>query len=176
LCWFLDVGSGGRPKFPNVPTAVHTDLPVADWRQRRERLQKTMNLIYADAHHLPFRSGVFSLIHANHVLEHLRQPLQALKEWRRVCKDRAQIEIYVPTPLITNHYQANRLLQHCYDYQHYYTWNEICLRNLLQEVFNYVQVKTVVRRFTFPKSYIIHFLLQVIGIPSELQAIARTGE
>ena len=43
--------------------------------------------VVADAHHLPFKSGVFDFIFSLAVFEHLRQPFDAADEIRRTLKD-----------------------------------------------------------------------------------------
>lgn len=46
--------------------------------------KSTANII-ADTQNLPFRDEVFTELRANQVLEHLPNPIKALKEWRRVA-------------------------------------------------------------------------------------------
>jgi len=45
---------------------------------------------------LPFEDSSIDFILASHVLEHLDNPIKTLKEFHRVCKARAKIDIYVP--------------------------------------------------------------------------------
>jgi SAM-dependent methyltransferase len=40
----------------------------------------------ADAHALPFAAGSFDVVHAHQVLQHLADPVLALREMRRVCR------------------------------------------------------------------------------------------
>ncbi len=40
-----------------------------------------------DAYHLDFRDGEFDVVHAHQVLQHLSDPVAALAEMRRVCRD-----------------------------------------------------------------------------------------
>lgn len=40
----------------------------------------------ADVHALPFEDDSFDVVHAHQVLQHVADPLQALKEMRRVCR------------------------------------------------------------------------------------------
>jgi|SRR5919109_1081283 SAM-dependent methyltransferase len=42
--------------------------------------------VIADAHHLPFRDGSFEYVRCWHVLEHLKNPHQALRELQRVAR------------------------------------------------------------------------------------------
>jgi len=40
----------------------------------------------ADAYRLPFDDDSFDVVHAHQVLQHLARPVEALAEWRRVCR------------------------------------------------------------------------------------------
>src|SRR4051794_13272503 len=40
----------------------------------------------ADAYALPFDDDSFDVVHAHQVLQHLARPVEALAEWRRVCR------------------------------------------------------------------------------------------
>lgn len=44
----------------------------------------------------PFRDNIFSVIEADHVLEHLEEPFRAMKEIHRIAKDGAKVVIRVP--------------------------------------------------------------------------------
>lgn len=39
-----------------------------------------------DAHRLPFADGSFDIVHAHQVLQHLQDPVQAIREMVRVCR------------------------------------------------------------------------------------------
>lgn len=90
----LDVGCGnGRYMVwfsKRIKTVVGLDID-------RKCVRKTHALgfpvILGDAHHLPFKDASFELAVSFDVLEHLRDPRQALKEMRRVALKR-----YVCTP------------------------------------------------------------------------------
>ncbi|WP_432483883.1 class I SAM-dependent methyltransferase [Kineococcus esterisolvens] len=45
-----------------------------------------VELTVADAHALPFADGEFDVVHAHQVLQHLPDPVAALREMRRVCR------------------------------------------------------------------------------------------
>jgi SAM-dependent methyltransferase len=53
---------------------------------------QTVNIV-ADAEFLPFRGNSFDLIYSRNVLEHLPNPLNALREQKRVCKEGGRISI-----------------------------------------------------------------------------------
>lgn len=47
---------------------------------------KSIKLVYADAHKMPFRAGSFDLVICTEVLEHVKEPEAVLKEIKRVLK------------------------------------------------------------------------------------------
>jgi len=55
--------------------------------------------VLASGEYLPFRDASFQLVFAGEVIEHLREPLRALKEWVRVLKDEGRIVISTPNGL-----------------------------------------------------------------------------
>jgi SAM-dependent methyltransferase len=55
--------------------------------------------VLASGEYLPFRDESFQLVFAGEVIEHLREPLQALKEWVRVLKDGGRMVISTPNGL-----------------------------------------------------------------------------
>lgn len=52
--------------------------------------------IVADVHHLPFRQSTFKKIYARNILEHLNNPMVALKELKRVLKANGVVSITLP--------------------------------------------------------------------------------
>lgn len=50
------------------------------------RGDKTTTFQKADALSLPFENGIFDVVHTHQVLQHLTQPVAALREMMRVCK------------------------------------------------------------------------------------------
>ena len=63
--------------------------------------------ILASAECLPFRDESFQFVFAGEVIEHLSEPLQALKEWVRVLEDRGRMVISTPNGLLVNVYSGN---------------------------------------------------------------------
>lgn len=47
--------------------------------------KKIENFIVGDVSHMPFRDAVFEEVYCSHVLEHINNPLDALRELIRVC-------------------------------------------------------------------------------------------
>ena len=64
----------------------------------------------------PFKSNSIDRIYIAHVLEHLDEVYEVLKEMHRICKKGAIIEIYVP---YFNNYNAFRDLSH----KQFFTWD-----------------------------------------------------
>jgi SAM-dependent methyltransferase len=63
--------------------------------------------ILASAEYLPFRNESFQLVFAGEVIEHLREPMQALREWVRVLRDGGKMIISTPNGLRVNVYSGN---------------------------------------------------------------------
>ena len=124
--------------------------------------------VVCDAAFLPFKCSVFSVVLANHVLEHLIDPASALHEWRRVSKH--LVVIWVPNLALHRYDQCKR-------FPHLYSWNATTFRYLLNTVFSSVKVKGwfyphVHRKFwTALKFYLLILFLDV----PELQAICRVA-
>jgi len=120
----LCVGCGNMPEGNVNVDAFPLDRTQCafEWKPK-----ETVNFVLADATHLPFRNKVFSAVVARHCLEHIPAPLEALKEWSRVCK--GKVQVYVPSQYI---YTRTRT--------HIYAWTPYELTNLLKLVFPKVYV------------------------------------
>lgn len=98
--WVLDLGCASGPSWPFISN-IHTvglDLKLnGEARLRAKRYN--VELIIADAHHLPFRSECISLVLCQEILEHLKRPTVTLKEVSRVLQDRSFLLIDVPSLL-----------------------------------------------------------------------------
>lgn len=89
----LDLGSGAGTitcDFTNlVGTVTALELNEEALNLTREEAQRrNVELEYAigDAHALPFGDNTFDVVHAHQVLQHVADPVQVLKEMRRVIK------------------------------------------------------------------------------------------
>ena len=84
----LDVGCGASPVGD-----VNCDLlvPLSDLKLWDGCCQVPENFVRADVNFLPFRSRAFDLVHCSHVLEHLEDPLEALRELKRVSNSRVAV-------------------------------------------------------------------------------------
>ncbi|PKW27849.1 class I SAM-dependent methyltransferase [Phycicoccus duodecadis] len=63
-------------------TAEALGLTAAELRRRGIRA----DLVVGDVHDLPFRDDAFDVVHAHQVLQHVADPVAALRELRRVCR------------------------------------------------------------------------------------------
>jgi SAM-dependent methyltransferase len=63
--------------------------------------------VLASAEYLPFRNESFQLVFAGEVIEHLREPMRALREWVRVLRDGGKMIISTPNGLRVNVYSGN---------------------------------------------------------------------
>lgn len=79
--FILHIGAGGSPeRFPNCVEFEHKIFRHTD--------------VVGDAHHLPFRDGVFDRVFALNVFEHLREPKTAAAEILRVLKPGGTVAIH----------------------------------------------------------------------------------
>lgn len=152
----LDVGCGANPI---------GDVNIDAYHNRKEQslnscnLKNINNFIFADAEKLPFRADIFDRLYASHVLEHIRNPLDALKEWKRVAK--------VTIILVPSAYDLDRTRTHIF------TWSASTLENLLREVFNEVRVSYTPQRIRLGKigRYLPFLYLITNRFPREIKAI-----
>lgn len=100
----LDVGCGRHPVGTVNVDFNLSSLRAIDWGNPSGIIDMDVDLpkpgeqhfVLADAHHLPFRDSCFDIIHSNHVIEHLKHPIDALREQHRVLKTLGKV--YVTTP------------------------------------------------------------------------------
>lgn len=79
----LEVGSGDNP---NPRSDILVDRFIEDNTERGGGIVIDRPLVVADAHHLPFRDGVFSYSICSHILEHMDDPQQFVTELTRVSR------------------------------------------------------------------------------------------
>jgi SAM-dependent methyltransferase len=72
---------------PGTVTAVDQSAGVLDVAAAEVRRRGLSNVTFAsaDTHALDFPDGAFDVVHAHQVLQHVPDPVQALREMRRVC-------------------------------------------------------------------------------------------
>ena len=83
----LDVGCGNSARGDvNVDLLVPEDI----WQGKAVTCNRKHipNFIQASAYFLPFKKGSFGKVVCYHTIEHLNEPIRALKEMSRVANDR----------------------------------------------------------------------------------------
>lgn len=148
----LDVGSGDRPSGD-----VNCDLFKDRTPHIRFRDNKIVreNFILCDGEHLPFKTEAFSTTYSSHTIEHVRNPLNFLREIIRVTEKNGIIFIKCPHRLSRN----ARFKPYHLNY------------------FNATWFKKVLRRFEFVVESTYYYpIFEYIGlfrIPDELQVTIR---
>lgn len=103
----LEVGCGSgellRRLAARARLAVGVDLSQEGLRLARSRagggrLGRTQ-LLYARAESLAFKDGSFDAVVAQHLLEHLHEPVEALREWRRVLRPGGTMALVTPNAI-----------------------------------------------------------------------------
>lgn len=97
----LDVGCGpgtisvGLANWVGSGEVVAIDLSEAVLESARERAGTVANLRFemADVYRLPFEDGSFDVAHAHQVLQHLGEPVAALREMQRIVKSGGAIAV-----------------------------------------------------------------------------------
>src|SRR5690242_16088892 len=79
----LEIGSGDRP---NPRSDVLVDRYIEDNTERGGNLKIDRPLVVADAHQLPFKDKSFDYVVCYHILEHMDDPAQFIREITRVGK------------------------------------------------------------------------------------------
>ncbi|MCS5499128.1 methyltransferase domain-containing protein [Cnuibacter physcomitrellae] len=92
----LDVGAGpgtitvdlARRLAPGRVVGLDAAEEIVDQANALARDQgvDTVEFVTGDAYHLPFDDDTFDVVHAHQVLQHLADPVDALREFRRVVK------------------------------------------------------------------------------------------
>jgi ubiquinone/menaquinone biosynthesis C-methylase UbiE len=90
----LDIGCGAGTITAGLAAAaapgrlVAVDLSTEALSQARSALSShsTVDFAVADVHSLQFADGSFDVVHAHQVLQHVTDPVVALREMRRVCR------------------------------------------------------------------------------------------
>lgn len=80
---------------PHTRAAVCLDMDVDALRIARRRDPRILAVV-GDLRRLPFADGVFDLTFSSSTLEHLEEPLDALREMTRVCHLRGRVFAGVP--------------------------------------------------------------------------------
>jgi predicted SAM-dependent methyltransferase len=101
----LEIGAQHTPfKYNNKTSMIYQDrLPLSQLKQDVQAHNKDINIediidadIIMDAETVPFRDNYFDFVCNSHVLEHLKNPIQAIREWIRVIKPNGHLFLIVP--------------------------------------------------------------------------------
>lgn len=103
----LDVGCGHGHFLKSLGKDVELRVGIDIVRvPLKEAQRKSLLVILADAHLLPFRDQAFQLVTAREVIEHLVDPCNALKEWMRVSSR----NVILSCPVKDGHMTFNAIL------------------------------------------------------------------
>jgi len=97
----LDIGCGQGFLISTIKqykkiTGLDISRVYLEQAQKRLKNKKNIELIFGDAHQLPFKDKSYNKIISSEVLEHLPDPQKALKEISRVLTDDGTLVISVP--------------------------------------------------------------------------------
>jgi SAM-dependent methyltransferase len=87
----VDVGCADAFMFRDIARDRTVEVDVDP---RFKEKNRGLNFLLADAHHLPFKDSCSDVVVLGETLEHVRDPVQVLKEAYRVC--RVKLLITVP--------------------------------------------------------------------------------
>jgi ubiquinone/menaquinone biosynthesis C-methylase UbiE len=88
----VDIGCADAFMFRDIARDRTVEVDINPKLREKNR---GLNFFLADAHHLPFRDESFDLAVLGDTLEHVRDPVQVLKEAYRVCK----VKLLITVPL-----------------------------------------------------------------------------
>lgn len=130
----LDIGCGFLNCHYLVPNALHCDVQKAVFVD-----------VVCDIQNLPFRDNSFESVYAFHVLEHVDNPVQALRELVRVAKKLVEVE--VPHRFSSNAKQDSKNPSDRHRWSFRTNWFHKTLRNIR----HHIKV-----RYYFPRLLYIH--------------------
>jgi SAM-dependent methyltransferase len=150
----LDLGCDNRLYEKDFP-GEYVGLDVISWERAPD--------IIADAALLPFRSQTFDAVVAFDLLEHLKEPIQAVKEARRILKRGGTFLATTPHLLSPGSWL---------DLTHRSHWTEQQLRRILANAFQQVEIY----RTGYPtlKHERIRSLAEKMGYTDTLVVLANT--
>jgi ubiquinone/menaquinone biosynthesis C-methylase UbiE len=161
----LDVGCGSGAYV--LALAEEYDIRGVDWQPFESWSQRSNRFGVSDATRLDLPDSHIETILSFETLEHLPDPLAALKEYRRVC--RKNVILTVPNCEITEGMRASNLLySHWEDRSHVNFFNKESIESLVCEA-----------GFTIHESYYINrlkllpFLLEAFRVKGPLQKVVR---
>jgi len=168
----LDIGCGTEPKgdvncdlFKGITPHLIRNEPIVP--------KEIPNFIQCDVVHLPFPDHTFDVVNASEVIEHLENPILALREMKRVSKRLVTLDVPNLRRLTP---EDNRF--------HLYSWSDETLHNLLTTLFKETSIagaeygsylpRTLLRRriLGYFLKFIEGFLYRTFG-PPYIKAICK---
>ena len=96
------------PLFKALESNFNWDIIGLDNRSKGYKFAYGKNVVYGDIRKLQFKDETFDLIICNHVLEHVIEEEQALKEIVRVLKSNGKAIVQIPfSPILTETIEAD---------------------------------------------------------------------
>lgn len=169
----LDLGCGSREENKPFKEGLDRNTVYADIE--RSCFNRPFLTVCCSGVWLPFRENSFSIVIASHVLEHVYNPMQFLRECKRVSGKRVIIKI----PRLLKRYAYAKETE-----GHIFTWSDSSFQNLLSLIFEKFKVypmKTKTR-LPFLKKTVNQILFWVItffshsNVENQLIAICKTGD
>lgn len=135
----LDLGCGSDKTAEPYQKGLNSKVVYADIQ--KTRFNQSFLTVKCSGEALPFKKDCFSLVYASHVLEHVFNPYQFLKECERASSHKVIIKI----PAMTKQY--SRMEE---SIGHISTWTYSSLSNLLNLVFEDFTIYPIQTKFKFP--------------------------
>lgn len=89
----LNISGGTRTYAPELARFAGNSMVVTDWPESPTRNRVS---VFCDAHQLPFGGDTFDSVLCTEVLEHLREPREAMREIYRVLKNGGSLLLTTP--------------------------------------------------------------------------------
>ena len=153
----LDVGCGTpskHHKFLGGDNVVHFDINRSAYHLE----------IIGDACALPFRNPAFDVVYASHILEHLPNPFQAIREMKATLKATSESRVIIKVP------NASFFKWKSDGAAHLFSWNEYTLFNLLSEFFPHVIIEPTIKNIGPRSRRILNLLLRLFYGHNEITA------
>ncbi len=148
----LDVGCGSRPH-----GNFNLDMGIGANKHHKHDydVRSIPGFTRGALPYLPYKDNVFDAVMCAHVLEHLRNPLEGLKELHRVTKGLAVL--IVPNNPVFEEFQ-----------EHLYSWSKESFKNFCLLEFQSVEVRTQCRWFQIEDYRLFRKLLKIGHIKKPL--------
>jgi SAM-dependent methyltransferase len=120
----LDIGCGSKPLGTMNLDLFQEASQHHKFSYDPREIEKFVN---GDGSRLPYRDNSVDIIVSRHCLEHIPEPLLAIREWERVARE--EVVIMVPNNPTLEEHKA-----------HLYSWSIVSFENFLSQVFPHAKV------------------------------------